>query len=156
MPSKSLSRGFSLVEILAVVTIISILAGVVLLSTFNFRERIILTTESERLVSLIREARTRTTSGYNDANYGVHFEADEVTIFSGSSYVAGAGSNEVAVLDSQVELSDIDLATGAFDLTFNSLSGRASTNGTLTLSLVASSSVAKVITINEAGYVNTE
>lgn len=144
--------GFTLIEILVVIAIIGILATISSLSFSSFRERQIIQSSTEEVLTVFSKARNQTLSSLNSLNYGVHVSSGAVTLFSGGSYVSGTSSNEVIVLDSSVSISS-NLSGGVTDVVFDKLTGATSQSGTLTLS--TSSGLQKIITITATGIVSS-
>lgn len=142
-------------EILMVVAILGILTGIIINSTLNFRRGAALSTETERVVAILNQARTQTLSSLNGLAYGVYFTTDTVTIFSGSPYVAGSGGEQIFNLDPQVTISSINLGGGQA-VGFARLSGRASASGNLTLTTTGGNNQSRIIIINQSGIVSSK
>lgn len=145
--------GFTLIELIISITIISIVV-VLITSGFNsFRESSHLTEAHSAILGTLRDARSRTLSGEKNTQYGVHFETNRIVLFAGSSYDSGFSSNEVYNLPSLARISSINLG-GATDVIFVRLTGSAPASGTITLQSIPNNSKIKTITIFSSG--NTE
>ena len=136
-------------EILIAIAVVGILAATVLPGFSKIKKIQALKGETENIVSAIGKARSQTLASLNSSNYGVHFEANKVIIFSGTSFFSDEVSNQVIDLTSSVTISDINLNNNGSDLYFNRLSGLPNTNGTITVS--ASGISSKIITISSTG-----
>lgn len=140
--------GFTVLEIVIAVAVVAIVASIVIGQAATFRRQAALSTESERLITLLAKARTDTLASLNSLNYGVYFAPNTVTIFSGESYVAGAEGNEVIDLDPSVEIIAVDLSGS--QVVFERLTG-ASNAGTVTLALANDSTQTREIIIAPSG-----
>jgi prepilin-type N-terminal cleavage/methylation domain-containing protein len=76
-------RGFSLVESLMVIAIMSIVIGIFVFINNTAKSQALLDKAQTSLVSALQEARNKSVSGYNTADrYGVQVESDKiVTLF---------------------------------------------------------------------------
>jgi len=146
-------RGFMVLEIVIAVAIIAIVASIILGQVITFRRQAALATEAEHLLTILERARTETLASKNSLNYGVYFTATAVTLFSGESYVAGAGGNEVINLGSSVELIAIDFAGN--QVVFERLTGAPSGSGSITLALTADNTKIKQIVVGSSGIASS-
>ncbi|MEK7574893.1 MAG: type II secretion system protein [Patescibacteria group bacterium] len=148
---KNRTRGFTLIEMLVVLSIGAILLFMVsgAFSKATYREA--LDKQTAIIISLLEQARSQTLSTKDDQSYGVHFEATKAVIFSGTTYSASAPSNVVELVNPLVRISTITLAGGVSDILFQRLTGETSQSGTITLSLAASSTQTKTITVFATG-----
>lgn len=98
---------FTLVEVLVVIAITALLAGIILSYSSSSRDRVALSVEQAKLAQTIVKAKSLTVSTYNDpiipCGYGVHidYETDSYQIFS---YGIEEGSFEPAQCDDMSEL----------------------------------------------------
>jgi len=141
-------------EILIVIAIIGILIAisVTVFKRFNSLERI--SKDAELVVEVIRQARSRTVASEGAQVYGVHFESGSVTLFTGSTYSAGALDNQVYLLTVPNTISTITLSGGGSDVLFARLTGEATKNGTITLTSPQTPRT-KVVTIYKTGLVES-
>lgn len=145
-------RGFTLLEIVLAVVILSIVAFLALKPLASFRARAALDAGSGAIVSLLNEARNATLSSRNNTVYGVHFDPTRAIFFSGS-YLWGAPGNKIVNLDASVRISDISLATNATTTIFERLTGETDQYGSITLSLVAAITTKRLISISQTGII---
>jgi len=144
-------EGFSVAEIVISIGIMALLAFSAVYSFSSVSGDKYLDKDSHMILSVLDRARSLALSGNNSLQYGVNFTATSATLFSGSSYSAGAAGNQVSKVDSPVQISGISLAGGGSAVVFSRLTGKTSQSGTLTLSLVASSTKTRVITVYGTG-----
>lgn len=147
-----MNKGFTIIELLVSVAIIGVVA-VLLISGFNsFRESTQLNEAHSNILGILRDARSRTLSGEKNTHYSVHFEENQVVLFSGSLYVSGFSSNEVYSLPSLTRISSISLG-GPTEVIFARLTGSASASGTITIQSTSNSSKTKTIIITSSGSI---
>ena len=148
---KDLVRGFTLLELLIVVSVLLVLVSIVVSPFSSFRNRSLLNIEVENITTLINNARSKTLSSYNDSEYGVHFEANRVVFFKGTSFVEPDVNNIEIVFNTAIYISDISLVGGGSNLVFNRLTGKTDENGTITVALTSASTTNNVISIYATG-----
>jgi prepilin-type N-terminal cleavage/methylation domain-containing protein len=150
------NKGFSLMEILVVVSIAVVLVVSITVSFAKFSENQIIKSTVSEVLSELDEARALTLASYDDTVYGVHIESDEITFFKGDTYSAVDEDNEVTELSARVSISDISLYGGGDDIIFQRLTGKTDQYGTLTVSLVSDPTETKIITIQESGIIESD
>lgn len=151
------NKGISLIEILIVVSIIATISAIVVINLSKFRNQQVLQNTTEDVVSLLNEARNSTISSKNSNTYGVHFQSDKTTLFSGASFTSDP-SNKQINLDSSVIIpvtGGINLNSGGNDVIFTRISGDTTNNGTITIQLVNDITQQKVITISKIGVISS-
>ena len=117
------SKGFTLIELIIVIAIIVIVAGILVSPFSAFRRNQILKAETENVLSLINKARSQTLASKNDSNYGVYFTATSVVLFPGNTYDPNNQNNEVVDLNEAVTIETIDLLGSVDEVVFNRLIG---------------------------------
>ncbi len=142
-----------MIEMLIVVAIISILAGITLETFFTANKTQALEKDTASIKAILERARSLTLSAYVDQPYGVHLQSDRVVLFRGSSYDASTSTNNVEMLNAAVAISAHTLAGGGDDVLFQRLTGKTDNSGTITVSLLSDSSKFFTITINSTGLV---
>ncbi len=151
-----LDRGYSLVELLVVMAVLSLIAALSLRTYFALKEHEILDSDAVRISAELAEARSLTLSGKDGNQWGVHLASTSVTLFEGASYSSGASGNIVTSLDPSLVISVISLSGGGNDAVFQRLTGNTTENGAVTLTLIASSTESKTITIYGTGLTNVQ
>lgn len=104
------TRGFSLIELILVIALLSIILGITTVTLFRPVAKANLNTVSTNIFSLLREAQNQAintdTSGDPQSNeYGIHFETDSYTLFKGSTYISSDSSNFVVKTKSNISIS---------------------------------------------------
>lgn len=109
MKSSPARAGFTLIEVLVVIGITSLLAGIILTYSSSSRDRVALQVEQARLSQTIAKAKSLTVSTYNDpvvpCGYGVRFnyaESEAPDTYTLFSYDAPTCAN-ITVLDPAFE-----------------------------------------------------
>ncbi len=145
------NKGISLLEILTVLAIIGILAGVIIPQFSKTRESQVLKSAVADILASITKARGQTLSSLNSSEYGVHFEETQVAIFKGKIFSAGDPLNETISITSPAKVTNVTLggaSSTSGDMYFNRLYGVPSVAGTVTLS---TGNYTKMITISATG-----
>ena len=149
--SIRVSRGFTLLEIIIVISILGVLLSVVLPSLTSFRQKSILNTETQEVTTLINKARLSSMSSKNDKQYGIHFEAGKIVLFEGTTYIAGAGTNEEHLFDTVLTLNPITINGGGAETVFQKITGSTNQNSTTTLKVIANTGARSTIVILPSG-----
>jgi Tfp pilus assembly protein FimT len=145
------NKGITVIEIVVVLAILVIIIGVTLPSFQNMRENQIFKTTLSEVVSTINKARGESMSSVNSQEYGVHFESDQVVIFSGTVYSDVAPDNVITEITSPASISDIDITGGGSDLYFDRLTGAPDHTAEIT---VSTTNLSDVIVISGTGIVS--
>ena len=128
-PKKSILKNqaaFTLIEILIVIGLFGLLAGLGLFLSFDFYKSYAFRSERNTLVSVLEKARNQSLSNINQSPHGVHYMPNNYIIFQGSAYVA-ADPNNQAVPGNPVTV------TWPGDFVFSQLAGESSASGTITI-----------------------
>jgi len=145
------NKGFTLVEILAVISVIAIVLSLAIINGRNFNDSIELENTAKSIDTKIKLAKAYSIGARNGANYGVHFEAGKIVIFEGNTFDAGALTNEIFVFSDKIEIIEINLAGGGSDLVFDRLVGSTSNFGSIKMGVISEPSKTKQIIINSDG-----
>ncbi len=149
-----IKRGFTIIELLIVISVTILLSGIVLSSLIGFRKNQALEKDTEIVVQLLNQARNQTISSKGAIAYGVHFTAPQVVLFRGASFVSGSSTNQVTNLTSTDTILTIILAGGGTDVIFQRLTGETTQNGTVVISSPGISRT-KTVTIYKTGVVDS-
>lgn len=149
--------GFSFFEVIIVLAIFGLILAIVGPSFSGFRNSQTVKNTTEDIISLLNQARNDTLLSKNSTFYSVHFETTRAVLFTGGVFDTNAATNKVITFDSivTVPLANVSLAGGGVDVKFDRLSGDTSQYGTIRVTLVSNSNVAKTITINKLGVVSS-
>ncbi len=147
--------GFTLIEALVVIALLTILAAVSVGSLQTFTDRAQVNRAARSIATALADARAQTLSSRADLQYGVHVDANQVVVFEGATYTAGAATNDVRPLSPKVAISSIALSGGVSDVVFTRLWGKASASGSITVSLATNAAIQNVVYVNSAGLIDT-
>lgn len=138
--------GFTLLELLLSVTIITMLAGVGLPVYESFVRRNDLDQTTTSVVALLRRAQTYATGVNGDSAWGVSFSASSATLFKGTSF-GGRDTN----FDETVPMPASLTQSGLSEVQFAKFTATPSTTGSVTLTSTIND--ARTITLNAKGMV---
>lgn len=145
------NRGFTVIELLASISIIVVLATIVFGSINSFRNSKALQIVSEDILSLLDEAKNNTLSSKNNYAYGVHFESAKIVLFQAPTYSDLNPNNKTIEIDNAVQIYGIALAGEGSGVIFQKLTGKTSQNGTIIIRLKSDNSKTKTIKIEGSG-----
>jgi prepilin-type N-terminal cleavage/methylation domain-containing protein len=114
------AKGFTLIEIIVVLTLFSILGALMLGIGVDSVERTIVGEKRTMVVELLERARTRSMSNIGALPHGVYVTGADITLFQGGTYVPGNPSNEISTSNEQVT---ITAPATPFSVVFTQLSG---------------------------------
>lgn len=146
-------KGFVFVELLVVVSIIMLLAGMVLASFRFFQNKMGLDETADQAVNILRLAQNKTLASEEQTSYGVHFAADNFILFAGSSYTPASPSNQQYDLAKGLEFFNVNLAGSGQDVVFNRLNGRTNQFGQVSLRMAVDQTQIRNIYISSAGQI---
>ena len=149
-------KGFTAIEFLIALSILSVLTAIIFTSMSRFRSGKALQAVSEDILSLLDEGRADTLSAKDSYAYGVHFESSEITLFRGAAYSSSDPNNRTVDIDGAVEISSISLAGGGPDVLFHRLTGKTGQSGTITIRLKSDTSKTKTILIEASGVASSD
>ncbi|OGH76020.1 MAG: hypothetical protein A3A89_00795 [Candidatus Magasanikbacteria bacterium RIFCSPLOWO2_01_FULL_33_34] len=146
-------RGFSLVEILLVVSTASILVVGGFVSYRSFVKRLELNTSVNDVISALHLASERTLSSKENDQYGVRFEPTYYAIYKGFDWDVNDPNNEVFYFSDNVEYTDIWGNTFGVSVVFDRITGKTDHVGDIILRLVDDNDENRVIKISPSGRV---
>lgn len=151
--SMKISRGFALIELMAVIALAAVVFGLTLTTFSSFADMQSVDKENDVIIAYIQKARNQTINAKNGNQFGVHFASSTVTIYEGSAYAAGAGSNLVYRLSPKVEISALALTGNANRVLFEQLTGKPNATGTVRIRLKTKAAHTKASVIYGSGLV---
>ncbi len=140
-----------MLELLVVVAILALLAGISAGAMRQFSNLRVLDAAKADVTVLLVEAREKTLSSQNRMAYGVHFASTSVTLFSGGAYMVSDPSNKVVTLHSRALIATTTLAGGGSNVFFKRLTGETDEVGEVIIVLKSNEAASTTVTINKTG-----
>ena len=148
--SFSLQYGFTLVEILLVIAIVSVVAAIGIPIYSNALARNDLSLATTQLKQTLFRAQTQARAGIHDAVWGVHVDTDSFTLYQGDSW----GTRDTVHDQAHLFPRTYDI-TGDTDIQFSRLLGQALSSYSITLS-VPRANISSTLNISTSGAVEIE
>jgi len=152
------NSGFTLVELLVIVTILTILTTMSISALFSFRKESYLSSGTEEIINILRLAQNKTLASEGAGQYGVYFE-DSTTphqyiLFKGTDFASRDNSfDQVKKLSESIEIYEINL-NGSKEVVFNQITGETYQSGNISLRLKSDTSKNKTIYIENSGQIS--
>ena len=147
------TRGFSILEVILTIVIMSVLVGLAATYYSNSQIRADVNSQAANIIHYLRLAQSNAASGLNNANHGLHFEASSYTIFEGELYNNNDPENVKIDLPSTITINGINLDGGGHDVIFLKATGETDNFGTITLNSAAINKTVTII-VNYVGTIN--
>ena len=125
--SKDKRKGFTLVEVVIVISIIALLFAIGSLVDSGMYQRRLISAEQAVAISVLQKARNQAMNNMYASEYGVHIDPDAYVLFRGPSYVPNDPNNETIPKNSHISIS------GLRDIVFAQLSGEPNNPGQIIL-----------------------
>ncbi len=151
LQTTNYTHGFTILEILIVISILGLLMAVTVPSFLTFKRNSLLNTETQEILTIVNRARLSSMSSRGDLQYGVHFEATRIVLFQGGTYSEGASTNEVHIFNHALTLNPITINGGGSDVLFLKFMGTTNQNATTTLRVVGSTTASSTIIVRPSG-----
>lgn len=145
--------GFTLIELVVVIAILTLMLGLVLPNFNFFRRQSALESATQEITSALRLAQNKTLASEGDSPFGVYFESDKFIIFKGTSFYPLSPDNIVYNLNSLLKISEINLGGGNY-LVFNRLSGNTAGYGSIKVEEKNDSANNKMIYVDSSGVIS--
>ncbi len=157
MSNVKCRKGFTLIELVITIGIIGVLATVSFISIFNYKQRQDLSSASQEIVAVIRNAQDRSLGQESGSRWGVYFEnpssgTDFYELFQGSTYATGTIVSK-SVLPSNVQF-DSPVSGSTSTIIFSPVTGLPDSSATIKISLISSPTSSSTITININGKIS--
>ena len=137
-------KGFTLFETLVVIGIGVLICLISFSAFYDLDNNQLLAKETEEVVSYLDRARSESVSSNNFFEYGLHFSPTSTTIFQGKTYSSASTTNDFYPLNSRLVMTP-NLSGGVSDLYFARITGKPSATGTVTISMLGSTSTKTII-----------
>lgn len=147
--------GFTLLEMIIVVLIMSILFEISITTFFSITKQQSLDKDVESAYSFLLKARNQTINGEGGTSYGVRFASTSVTLFQGTAYSV-ASTTAVYEFANKSYMDSIALSGGAYDVYFRKLTGSPSATGTIIFKISTDSTLQKRMSIYGSGLVEVQ
>ncbi|MDO8589761.1 MAG: prepilin-type N-terminal cleavage/methylation domain-containing protein [bacterium] len=144
-------KGFSMLEILLVLFILSLVVAMVAFSFSKFNSSKALNQSASLVVAILDEARSLTLSSVDASGYGVNFQESQVVLFKGVTYSPSDPSNVVTDINALVNLRNIVLSGGGTSVVFKRLTGNTDEAGTVEVFLKATPEIFRTVSISNTG-----
>lgn len=112
-------KGFSLIELIVVISIIGILSSVAVTNLFNSKYSASLGTSVDILITDIKQQQLKAMVGDTEGRgihpdaYGIHFETGSYTLFHGTNYSQSDSSNAKINLGDNIQVSSAPFLNSA-------------------------------------------
>lgn len=151
--------GITTIEVLIVIIIITVIAGMGVVSYTNWKRQVKLINTEEEIKSTIVKAQQLATAAADNKIWGVHFETDRYVLFQGSFYDENDPNNEswnlqgVEIVDPENSLAD---GAGGYgpDLIFYKFIGTTANTGTIDIIPSGVAGGLRSISISASGQVD--
>lgn len=148
------SKGFTLFEIIIVISIISILASVLVVGFFNFRTHRSFELATKETRQIFENARSMTLAAVDDSAYGVFIGERELILFKGEEYEEEE-MVDIVELPPKVIISQISFSPQANEIAFKRGTGEASSAGYIELSIINEVDKKHRVTISKQGIITS-
>ncbi|KKQ29725.1 MAG: hypothetical protein US48_C0039G0011 [Candidatus Levybacteria bacterium GW2011_GWA2_37_36] len=145
-------RGFTLIELIVVTSIIVVLLGFITINLVNSQQKASLTSTGEILLADLKQQQLKSMIGDTEGRdssdtYGIHFDSNKYVLFHGLIYSPFDPSNSVINLEDNMQFNN-----AGFDIIFSKLSGEIPAVTTIDLQENTNSSL-KRIHLNTLGVI---
>lgn len=144
-----IKRGFTVIEMLVVIAILVVLAGVSIAFLLPQKQTATVDRDAQNALTYLQRARNQSLSSVDNSSFGVNFASTSAAFFKGTSY--GAAGVQSSFTYAPSVYATVALTGGATQVYFNRLSGEPSVTGTITFRSSLNASTTKVIYIRATG-----
>jgi len=138
-------KGFTLLEIIIVLGIVTILAVVTLPLGVNFLKQQNLSSTTSTVIATLRQAHTQAMFQKNDSSFGVKFLPSSYILFQGTTYNTREAEEDILTsIPSGISVSGIE------EIVFDKRTGEPNTTGTI---LIMNNTDNHSVFINEEGII---
>lgn len=130
MKTSKFCLGFSLIEILLVISILAIISTSVFIWFSNYQRQAEIESASKMIISSLRDAQSRSISGKDFKKWGIFFDDtnNKFILFRDEGGYAGATIKEETYLSSYVEFDSNSLSDGCNEIIFEKINGDTAQN----------------------------
>lgn len=154
-----MQKGFTLVEVIVVMAIVSTLFAISIVSLNTFQQNTFQNTSEDVFLSDLKLQQLKSMTGDNNSTatfeeFGIHFETNSYTLFRGNSYSASDPENFTVTLNPNLSFSQVDFTNSqiVFERNSGEIIGFTAGDNTITInnSVTGSDSI---ITLNRYGVI---
>lgn len=147
-------KGFSLIEIIVVISIFVLIIFLSYAGFNSLNKTQIVEKDTEAVVAILEEAKSKTRSSVDSSNYGVYFEngGNRAISFKGTSYNEFDPDNEEFTLSSNISISAVDIEGGGDSVVFERPKGNTVTYGNIAI-IMNDNSASSTITVYPTGAI---
>lgn len=127
----SLQRGFTLIEICIVISVLLLISAMSMIGIQNFAQRQAYTLAIEQIRQELYATREKTLASYDDARYGVYIGTSTIEFFKGDTPQVGATSSIIFSYQDLDIIATSSFSNGLWYSTFSRVTGTASATGTI-------------------------
>jgi len=144
---RNFGRGFTLIEIVLVIAVVTVLAGIAAPIYQSFQVKDSLAVATNILAQNLRRAQVLSQASDGDTTWGVKIQSGSITLFKGATYAGrDAGLDEVFTIETSVSQ-----ASGPDEIIFAKFTGDPQTAGNIVLT--TNTNETKTITLNQKGAI---
>lgn len=152
------NKGFTVVEIILVLSIVSIVAAILIANFAFFQKRTELDNGTQEFVGILKSAQNKTVASDSGSQYGVYVNPlaspNQYTLFKGASYASRDTSyDRNYFLPNNVEFYAISLGGGS-EVVFNKLTGATGQPGSVSLRDKTDAAQNKTVYISNSGVID--
>lgn len=144
------NRGFTFTEVLLIIGLIGIIAGLAIPFYQSFQVASELDNTSQSIIQTLRRAQSKAMASDSLVAFGVHLESQKYVLYKGASYNPADPANETYNV---VKVLTINPQLGV-EVVFNAVTGETTNTGNITIT--SSVNKTKIISINNLGVVNVQ
>ncbi len=154
-----MQKGFTLVEVIVVMAIVSTLFAISIVSLNTFQQNTFQNTSEDVFISDLKLQQLKSMTGDNNSTssfepFGIHFEANSYTLFRGDTYSASDPENFTVVLNPNLTFSEVEFSNSQiiFEANSGEIAHFTPGNNTITINNSVTGTDA-VITLNRYGVI---
>lgn len=129
MYTRATARGFTLVEVLVVLVIMGIVAGLSATAFKSMYQKATRDSGASELYGALTSARAQTLSAQNDLVYGVHVSSTAIVRFEGGVFSEASASNQSYAFEGEIAATSSIITSSGGNIIFTKLTGTPSATG---------------------------